>query len=143
MSTTTDTPEMQDAEDLAGAIGGFISDLKRQRDEAREELANAKKEAEVLATSIYRSEYHSIDSEWSLLDSLAGVISQIDNMYAGIRHQRDEARELARELRDALQLATDECLWRSDSQVPLSEAHSQKLYDVATTALTKAKEVLG
>ena len=30
------TPRTEDADDLAGAIGGFIDDLKRQRDEARE-----------------------------------------------------------------------------------------------------------
>jgi hypothetical protein len=62
------------------------------------------------------------DHNWQAVDDLEKMIA------------------IARELRDALQLATDECLWRSDSQVPLSEAHSQKLYDVATTALTKAKE---
>lgn len=61
---------------------------------------------------------------------------------SNLERQRNDALQLARELRDALQLATDECLWRSDSQVPLSEAHSQKLYDVAIAALTKANQLL-
>lgn len=65
--------------------------MKRERDEAREELAEAKREAENLAKSIYRSEYSDNDTDWELLDSVAGVISQIDNMYAGVREQRDEA----------------------------------------------------
>jgi hypothetical protein len=51
-------------------------------------------------------------------------------------------RQMVRELRDALQLATDECLWRSDSPIPLSEEHSQKLYNVAITVLTKANQLL-
>ena len=64
--------------------------LERERDEARGEL-NA------LATSIQKSEY-SDAKEFELLGSVAGVISQIDNMYAGVRQQRDEAREIAQQL---------------------------------------------
>lgn len=59
---------------------------------AEAELDAAKRAAESLATSIHRSEYSDV-TQWELCDSVAGVISQIDNMYAGVRKQRDEARE--------------------------------------------------
>lgn len=78
--------------------------LERERDEAREELAEAKREAENLAKSIYRSEYSDNDTGWELLESVAGVISQIDNFYAGVREQRDEARELAEAYKEYAQL---------------------------------------
>ena len=71
-----------------------------ERDEAREQLSAAKREAEYLATSIHRAEYSNVAPNWGLCDSVAGVISQIDNMYAGVREMRDEARN---KMADALQ----------------------------------------
>lgn len=70
-----------------------VNKLCNERDEALEKLAEAKREAENLARSIYRTEYSDNDTGWELLESVAGVISQIDNMYAGVREQRDEALE--------------------------------------------------
>jgi chromosome segregation ATPase len=67
----------------------------QERDEAREELHKASVEANALATSIQKAEY-SDAKEFELLGSVAGVISQIDNMYAGVRQQRDKAREQLR-----------------------------------------------
>ena len=58
----------------------------------RGQLSAAKREAEYLATSIHRAEYSNVAPNWELCDSVAGVISQIDNMYAGVRAQRDELR---------------------------------------------------
>jgi len=72
----------------------WAEQLERERDEARGEL-NA------LATSIQKSEY-SDAKEFELLGSVAGVISQIDNMYAGVRQQRDEARADAAKIADIL-----------------------------------------
>lgn len=69
----------------------YARKLERERDEARVQLAAAKREAENLATSICRAEYSNVAPNWGLCDSLAGVISQIDNMYAGVREMRDEA----------------------------------------------------
>jgi len=68
--------------------------LERERDEAREELRKASVEANTLATSIQKAEYPDA-KDFELLGSVAGVISQIDNMYAGVRQQRDEARDEA------------------------------------------------
>jgi sugar-specific transcriptional regulator TrmB len=82
---------LQDVKDLS-------SKLERERDEAREQLSAAKREAEYLATSIHRAEYSNVAPNWGLCDSVAGVISQIDNMYAGVREMRDEARDAIRAL---------------------------------------------
>jgi len=65
--------------------------------------------------------------------------SQVDVTEQLIK-ERDELRTLARELRDVLRMATDECLWRSDSPTPLSTDDSQRIYNVATEALTKAEK---
>jgi sRNA-binding protein len=73
--------------------------LERERDEAREQLRKASVEANTLATSIQKTEYPDA-KEFELLGSVAGVISQIDNMYAGVRQQRDKAREDVMELQD-------------------------------------------
>jgi hypothetical protein len=66
--------------------------LKDERDEARELLRLSSIEANALATSIQKSEYSDVN-DFQLCESVAGVISQINNMYAGVREQRDEARE--------------------------------------------------
>lgn len=49
----------------------------------------AMREASELAMCIWRSEFRNESPEFELCDSPAGVISQIDNMFAGIRQQRD------------------------------------------------------
>lgn len=70
----------------------FARKLERERDEARELLRLSSIEANALATSIQKSEYSDVN-DFQLCESVAGVISQINNMYAGVREQRDEARE--------------------------------------------------
>lgn len=75
-----------------GPVATLCRKLERERDEAREELHKASVEANALATSIQKAEYFDA-KEFELLGSVAGVISQIDNMYAGVRQQRDEALE--------------------------------------------------
>lgn len=58
-------------------------------DELLAERDAAMREASELAMSIWRSEFRNKSPEFGLCDSPAGVISQIDNMFAGIRQQRD------------------------------------------------------
>lgn len=55
------------------------------------ELEEAKADAVRLAESIWGAEYQSRAPEWRVLNTVRGVISQIDNMYTGIRDQRDHA----------------------------------------------------
>ena len=56
------------------------------------ELQRGKEELRRLIEFIWRSEYYREAPNWKPLDDLPGMISQIDNMFAGVRSQRDEAR---------------------------------------------------
>lgn len=47
----------------------------------------------------------------------------------------------APDLLDALIDATDNCLWRSDSDIPLSADESQRIYNKAMAAIAKAKQL--
>ena len=78
----------------------------RERDEARELLRLSSIEANALATSIQKSEYSDVN-DFQLCESVAGVISQINNMYAGVREQRDEARDELKKLEGAYEDATN------------------------------------
>jgi inactivated superfamily I helicase len=90
------------------------------------------------------------DTEWDRLQMLAGggynskpnsvkLAFGMANLAVSLERQRDEARELARELRDAL-LAREEL-----NQVGLlfaDEALLRRVDETHRKALTKAKEVL-
>ena len=52
--------------------------------EALEELADAKREAESLALFLWEKHYKDESPNFCLCDSVAGVISQIDNMTTGL-----------------------------------------------------------
>ena len=87
-----------------------VNKLCEERDEARELLRLSSIEANALATSIQKSEYSDVN-DFQLCESVAGVISQINNMYAGVREQRDEAREKSERYRleaNSLMLQRDE-----------------------------------
>lgn len=56
------------------------------------EIAEAKRELEQLATSIWKAEFRHDAPDWTPLPDLRGLISQVDNMYAGVRSQRDGLR---------------------------------------------------
>ena len=58
-------------------------------DELLAERDAAMREASELAMCIWRSEFRNESPEFELCDSPAGVITQIDNMFAGIRQQRN------------------------------------------------------
>lgn len=76
-----------------------------ERDEAHRQLAAAKREAEYLAKIIHRSEYSDAAQNLALCDSVAGVISQIDNMYSGVRAQQDEAINETHQVREFMYYA--------------------------------------
>lgn len=59
---------------------------------ADDELARGKDELRRLMDAIWRSEFRKTAPNWKPLDDLPGMVSQIDNMYAGVRAQRDQAR---------------------------------------------------
>jgi hypothetical protein len=86
------------------AMGEEVARLKAlvnaNQNQAAGDMANALCEASRLANSIWRSEYKNDAPNWQPLGTVVGVISQIDNMYAGVREQRDVLRQQLAE-RDA------------------------------------------
>lgn len=62
------------------------------RPDAGDELERGKAEIQTLIESIWRAEFRNDAPNWKPLDDLPGMISQMDNMYAGVRQQRDQAR---------------------------------------------------
>lgn len=59
---------------------------------AGDELTAGKDELLRLMQSIWKSEYRNEAPDWQPLPDLVGMVTQIDNMYAGVRQQRDQAR---------------------------------------------------
>lgn len=56
------------------------------------EIAQASDEVKQLIESIWRAEYRHSAPNWKPLPDLVGMVTQLDNMYAGVREQRDRAR---------------------------------------------------
>lgn len=78
-----------------------IARLARDRDNARADLAAADTEATSLLGAMMQ--HAGVSDGWAMLDSVAGKISQINNMVAGLRAELERARG---ELRARLDQAT-------------------------------------
>jgi len=81
-----------------------IKRLTTENEAMAEQLNRATEYASRLATTIYKQHYSDVKG-WELCDTVAGIISQIDNMTAGIEikrltAERDAMREQLREARD-------------------------------------------
>lgn len=87
------SPEAVSREIIALTTGKLekIDAITKERDEARAEITTAKQEVLGLVTSIWKKEHQSEAPHWQPLPDLQGLISQLDNMYAGMRTQRDQA----------------------------------------------------
>jgi chromosome segregation ATPase len=132
---------------LTGQLKASRSQLAACEDQRDE----AKREAVRLATAIWKTEYQDEAPEWKPLDSVAGVISQIDNMYAGIRGQRDTLREQLREAKNALAETVEnldiaeEKIITTDKDFELVAAERDTAKEhlrIATEAQTKMDELL-
>lgn len=98
---------------IKDVTSGYIKEieaLKAERDAAM-------REASELAMSIWRAEFQKLSPDFELCDSPAGVISQIDNMYAAIRGQRDAlaariqtAERVEKIFIETTELTFDDCL---------------------------------
>ena len=86
--------------------------------EIERELAEAKREAEYLATALNRRYYAEEAPNWGLCDSVAGVISQIDNMAAGLGQRAEKAEAEVERLRANLVRAVEiaEEFWNNQKQ---------------------------
>lgn len=67
------------------------------------EVALAQREADSLAQSLNRRFYSEEASNWGLCDSVAGVISQIDNMAAGLGQRAEKAEAEVERLKEQLE----------------------------------------
>lgn len=65
-------------------------DSQTMKNNEFDELEEARREALRLALCIYKTEYQESAPDWKPSETVGGIISQIDNMYAGVREQRDK-----------------------------------------------------
>jgi hypothetical protein len=81
-----------------------IEEAQRAKQQATRiaELEAGKDELLRLMDGIWRAEFRRTAPNWKPLPDLIGMVTQIDNMYAGVREQRDEARSCIAELETAL-----------------------------------------
>ncbi len=90
------------------------------------------KEAHFLATAIHRKHYHEV-TQWKPLDYTAGLISQIDNMAAGLSLDLAAAREELARAREALIKQWELVFTRSYSQNPIGRAEDRYAREIAHT----------
>lgn len=89
------TAEGKDARDeQISSLQAIVEGLTKERDEALREATN-------LATWMHRN-YYSDVTQWRPLNDPAGVISQIDNMVAGLRDRLQAAEAQVGKLTEAL-----------------------------------------
>lgn len=62
----------------------------------------AYRQAKSLANTMWRHHYRATDPNWTALDDTVGVITQIDNMYAGVREENSRLRHANDRLLTAL-----------------------------------------
>ena len=74
---------MSDAEDLIESLQATITELTAEN-------ADSKREAESLAMALWRRHYREASPDFELCDSTAGVITQINNMSAGLNEKVEE-----------------------------------------------------
>lgn len=95
-----------------------------------DELDAGKREVLELIGSIWRAEFQKEAPNWKPLPDLPGMVSQLDNMYAGVRGQRDEARWNLNVLREEI-----DSLRESAYGADRTAAMYKKLYEGATKTL--------
>lgn len=78
---------------------GWLTDMAERIAQLERDLAAAQSYATTLAVSMHRQHYAEAAPNWQPLSDLVGLLTQIDNMYAGLRNdfaaaqaERDEAR---------------------------------------------------
>ena len=69
---------------------GDISRLKKRVEDLEESERKARLEAETLARAMWRRWYKEDSPNFELCDSTAGIITQIDNMVAGMKREKEE-----------------------------------------------------
>jgi hypothetical protein len=110
-----------------------LNAMQRERDEGMQEALR-------LAECIYRTKYAKEAPNWKPLDTIGGVISQIDNMFAGIRQQRDTARAEIATLNEQLRYVTEQLSCVDCGAAPVEELARRAAKQI--TALAASVEEL-
>lgn len=84
--------------DLFAKVCKERDEQRTRADKAEAEIADANREVLSLIESIWRAEFRKDAPDWQPLPDLVGRITQLDNMYAGVRSQRDKAEAELREM---------------------------------------------
>ena len=90
---------------MAEESASIIVKQQQEIESLRSELSDAKQEASTLAVALHRRHYKEESPQWELLDTVPSIISQINNMTAGMSETIETLRsELA--ARDTSRAAT-------------------------------------
>lgn len=90
---------------------------------------------------VYFADIHELVCEdssvaWAKAERIVACVNTCSKM-ADPAAEIAAMREAIREAHDALKDATDNCLWRSDSPIPLSAEESLRIYTLAMDTLAK------
>jgi len=98
---------------MAEESASIIVKQQQEIESLRSELSDAKQEASTLAVALHRRHYKEESPQWELLDTVPGIISQIDNMTAGMSETIETLRsELAAEKAKLdIDLVNDPAAW--------------------------------
>ena len=75
-----------------------INQLRAELDQEQNQIALCKLESETLAMSIYNKSYKDDSPNFELCDTPAGVLTQIDNMVAGLYQELEQVKKERDEL---------------------------------------------
>ena len=105
-----------------------IKDLQKQVAAMEAENTDSKREAESLAMALWRRHYREISPDFELCDSTAGVITQIDNMSAGLsaKAEKLEAQVAALEAENTRLNAVLDSIWTRCYEFIANEINDQQ-----------------
>lgn len=93
------TPSIRDR------IAACVNACAGMVDDPAKEIEAAEREAVTLAKSMHRRHYAESAPQWECLSDVPGIISQIDNMHAGVCQQLDAAKFENQVMREAIKAA--------------------------------------
>lgn len=107
------------------------------------ENALALREAVRLAQIIWRRSYRETAPQWKPLTDTAGVISQIDNMCAGLLQRLEEQRSVIRELREAVNPIIDPTVTKLTVDGTLDMINAARKADALLSSNTRVTDPKG
>ena len=110
----------------------YIAELEAKVECLTADNANSKREAESLAMSLWRRHYQDVSPDFELCDTTAGVITQIDNMVAGVVQNNEKLLSFQCEVITSLQAkvkeltaAEDVAIWGEYTQGTITDLQAK------------------